>query len=259
MSIQEMCGGGYNRAVMVGGASTGDRHGHFPTTHWSVVLAAGDCAHPGSRDALSELCTLYWAPVRAFVRRRAGDAAADDLTQGFFAALLERGALSAADQDRGRFRGFLLTSVKYYLADQWDRAHAQKRGGGDQPLSLDHRTDDVPPIDPPDPSSTPDREYDRQWALTLLELVRARLDAELATHKDPTRMRRLASALTDSAEARYRDIARDLQMNESAVKVSVHRLRKRYAAILREEVLRTVSTPKAVDEELRFLLTAVSG
>jgi RNA polymerase sigma-70 factor (ECF subfamily) len=198
--------------------------------------------------------------VRAFVRRRVGnEALADDLTQGFFAALLERGALAAADRDRGRFRGFLLTSVKYYLSDHWDRERAQKRGGGKPTVPLDEHSPDAPPIDPPDTTLTPDREYDRQWALALLSLVGRRLDAELADHDDPARMRRLAAMLTDGGETRYRDVAAELGMNESAVKVSVHRLRKRYALILREEVSRTVETPEAVDEELRFLLAALSG
>jgi RNA polymerase sigma factor (sigma-70 family) len=241
---------GYNPARMVA----------FETTHWSVVLAAGDRDHPRFRDALSELCTLYWAPVRAFVRRRVGDdALADDLTQGFFTGLLERGALGAADRDRGRFRGFLLTSVKFYLSDHWDRERALKRGGGTRTLPLDERSGDTPPIDPPDPMLTPDREYDRQWALALLALVTKRLDAELGEHGDPARMRRLAMLLTDGGDTRYRDIAEELGMTESAVKVSVHRLRKRYGAILREEVLRTVAATDAVDEELRFLLDALSG
>ena len=222
------------------------------------MLAAGNSAHPQFRDALSELCRIYWSPVRAFVRRRvANDAQADDLTQGFFAALLDRGALSAADRDRGRFRGFLLTSVKYYIADQWDRDRAQKRGGGDTPISLDDTTRDQR-VDPPDGSATPDREYDRQWAMAMLDVVRQRLDGELAALDNAPRMRRLAGLLTDD-EARYRDVAAELGMTESAVKVAVHRLRKRYAVILREEVLRTVATPEAVDEELRFLLTALSA
>jgi RNA polymerase sigma-70 factor (ECF subfamily) len=231
----------------------------FETTHWSVVLAAGNRAHPRFHDALGELCSLYWAPVRAFVRRRVGDdALADDLTQGFFAGLLERDALGAADRDRGRFRGFLLTSVKFYLSDYWDRERAQKRGGGRPPLSLDARPFDTPPIDPPDPMLTPDREYDRQWALALLALVGRRLDDELGEHGDPVKMRRLAALLTDG-ETRYREVGEELGMSESAVKVSVHRLRKRYAAILREEVLRTVATPDAIDEELQFLLSALTG
>ncbi len=191
-------------------------------------------------------------------RRVASDAHADDLTQGFFAALLDRGALSAADRDRGRFRGFLLTSVRHYLADQWDHDRAQKRGGGEAPMSLDDRRDDKPAFDPMDVASTPDREYDRQWALAMLNAVRQRLDAELADRSDGLRMRRLAGLLTDD-ETRYRDVAAELGMTESAVKVSVHRLRKRYASILREEVTRTVSTPQGVDEELRFLLMAVSA
>jgi len=236
-----------------------DRARQFATTHWSVVLAAGNSAHPHFREALSELCRLYWAPVRAFVRRRvANDAQADDLTQGFFTALLDRGALAAADRDRGRFRAFLLTSVKYYLSDQWDRDRARKRGGGDTPISLADRTRDQPLFDPPDGSATPDREYDRQWALAMLDVVRKRLETEIAALANASRMRRLAGLLTDDEE-KYRDVAAELGMTESAVKVAVHRLRKRYAVILREEVLRTVATPEAVDEELRFLLAAVSA
>jgi RNA polymerase sigma-70 factor (ECF subfamily) len=232
----------------------------FATTHWSVVLAAGNRAHPCFGDALSELCALYWGPVRAFVRRRVGDESlADDLTQGFFAGLIERDALSAADQDRGRFRGFLLTSVKFYLNDHWDHERAQKRGGGTRPLSIDDRSPDAPAIDPPDPTSTPDQEYERQWAMALLALVRERLDAELSKRDDPARMRRLAAQLTHAGDTRYRDVADELGMSESAVKVAVHRLRKRYGELLREEVLRTVATPDAVDDELRFLLNAVSG
>ena len=232
----------------------------FATTHWSVVLAAGNRHHPRFGEALSELCTLYWAPVRAFVRRRVGDESlADDLTQGFFAGLIEREALAAADQDRGRFRGFLLTSVKFYLNDHWDRERALKRGGGIPPLSIDDRSTGAPPIDPPDRTSTPDQEYDRQWAMALLALVRERLDSELRERDDPARMQRLCALLTDAGETRYRDVAHELGMNESAVKVAMHRLRKRYGEILRDEVSRTVATPDAVDEELRFLLNAVSG
>lgn len=240
-------------------SGSGARAGHFATTQWSLILAAGDSAHPRFQDALGELCTRYWAPVRGFVRRRAGDdALADDLTQGFFASLLERKALAAADRDRGRFRAFLLTAVKYYLADQYDRASAKKRGGGRPDVSLDQRSADGPSLEPPDPGAAPDREYDRQWALALLDAVRARLDSELASGSEPDRMRRLAALLT-GADARYADVARELGMTESAVKVAVHRLRKRYAAILREEVARTVDSPAAVDEELRFLLDAVSA
>jgi RNA polymerase sigma-70 factor (ECF subfamily) len=183
---------------------------------------------------------------------------ADDLTQGFFTALLERDALAAADRDRGKFRAFLLTATKFYLSDQRDRENAQKRGGGAVLVSIDQRSPDEAPLDPPDPGSTPDREYDRQWALALLALVGQRLDAELAAHDDPIRMRRLARLLTEGGETRYRDVAEELGMSVSAVKVSVHRLRKRYAVILRDEVARTVATEENVDDELRFLLAALS-
>jgi RNA polymerase sigma-70 factor (ECF subfamily) len=231
----------------------------FETTHWSVVLAAGDRDHPRCRDALSELCSLYWGPVRAYVGRRVGDnALADDLTQGLFTALLERDALAAVDRDRGRFRAFLLTATKFYLSDQRDRDRAQKRGGGAVLVSIDQPSPDAPSVDPPDPASSPEREYDRQWALAVLALVGDRLDAELAAHDDPVRMRRLARLLTEGGGTRYRDVAEELGMSESAVKVSVHRLRKRYGVILRDEVSRTVATPESVDEELRFLLAALS-
>jgi RNA polymerase sigma-70 factor (ECF subfamily) len=244
---------------MVGEARSDGRGRQFATTQWSVVLAAGNPAHPRFRDALGELCSLYWGPVRAYVGRRVGDEAlADDLTQGFFTSLLERDALAAADRDRGRFRAFLLTAAKFYLSDQRDRARAQKRGGGTVLVSIDEPLCDGPPLDPPDPASTPDREYDRQWALALLALVGRRLDAELTAHDDPVRMRRLARLLTEGGETRYRDVAEELGMTESAVKVSVHRLRKRYAVILRDEVSRTVATPEGVDDELRFLLAALS-
>jgi RNA polymerase sigma-70 factor (ECF subfamily) len=131
--------------------------------------------------------------------------------------------------------------------------------GGTVLVSIDQRSPDAAPLDPPDSASTPDREYDRQWTLALLARVSQRLDDELGEHGEPARMRRLSLLLTEGGETRYRDVASELGMQETAVKVSVHRLRKRYAAILREEVRRTVATPEAVDDELRFLLNALSG
>jgi RNA polymerase sigma-70 factor (ECF subfamily) len=130
---------------MVGEARSDCRARQFATTQWSVVLAAGDPTHPRFRDALSELCSLYWGPVRAYIRRRVGDEAlADDLTQGVFTALLERDALAAADRDRGRFRAFLLTATKFHLSDRWDHERAQKRGGGQVLVSIDQRSPDAP-------------------------------------------------------------------------------------------------------------------
>ena len=230
----------------------------FATTRWSLVLSAGT-GRPESRQALEELCQLYWAPVRGFIQRRVrDDALADDLTQGFFTAFLQRGAVSSADADRGRFRSFLLTAVKYYLADERDRAGALKRGGGVAPLSLDAPDTDGRALDVEDPSSSPERDYDRQWALAFLARARARLTEQMASEREPDRMRRLASLAIDDSAA-YASVARELQMSESAVKVAVHRLRRRYAIILRDEVARIADTPEAIEDELRFLLAAVTA
>ena len=230
----------------------------FATTRWSLVLSAG-AGRPESRQALEELCQLYWAPVRGYIRHRVrDDALADDLTQGFFTAFLERGAVSSADADRGRFRSFLLTSVKYYLADERDKAAALKRGSGVAPVSLDAQDEEGRTIDVEDPGLTPEREYDRQWALAFLARARARLDEQMGAERDADRMRRLAFLATDDA-AGYAAVARELGMNESAVKVAVHRLRRRFAVILRDEVARIADTPEAIEDELRFLLAALTA
>ena len=232
-------------------------HSRFATTRWSLVLSAGT-GQPESREALSELCELYWAPVRGFIRRRVGDdTLADDLTQGFFAAFLERDAVTSANQNRGRFRSFLLTAVKYYLSDERDRARAVKRGGQVASVSLDATDDSGHRLDVEDPGATPDREFNRQWALALLDRARARLDEQVGQESEPDRMRQLARLATEEA-APYGPIARELGMTESAVKVAVHRLRRRYAVILRDEVARIVDTPEAIEDELRFLLAAVT-
>jgi RNA polymerase sigma-70 factor (ECF subfamily) len=232
---------------------------YLATTRWSLVEAAGDSADARHGDALGELCRLYWMPVRSFVRRRARDeAAADDLTQGFFATLIERGTIAAADRERGRFRAFLLTAAKFYLADQRDHAHARKRGGGMVTVSVD---DEDGPLAArlSDPGPSPEREYERQWALTLLGHVRARLAEQLARERNPERMLRLAGLITGDGAERYRQIAGEVGMSESAVKVAVHRLRRRFAALLREEVARTLTSEDDIEDEIRFLLAAVSG
>lgn len=231
----------------------------FATTQWSRVLVAGDSQDPARHDALADLCQRYWFPVYAFLRRRGTPAeAAQDLTQGFFCHVLEKGTLKAADRGRGRFRSYLLGALKFYLADEHDRASAQKRGGAVTTVSLDLEAAEARYTPEPDRQDDPDHLFVRRWALEVLEQAHARLRAHLDKTGDPERSRRLAGFLTDSENRRYREVAAELQMSESAVKVAVHRLRRRFGAVLREEVARTVADPSRVDDELRFLLAAIS-
>jgi RNA polymerase sigma factor (sigma-70 family) len=230
----------------------------FLTTQWSLVLAAGDSAVAGSREALDDLCSRYWYPIYAYARRRgAGTEDAQDQVQGFFSHLLERGTLKGADPERGRFRSFLLGAFKLYLSDERSRAAAQKRGGGATALPLDLEGAEERYRLEAEPSETPDRLFARRWALELLAHARRRLEEEGAAGRNPARARRLGVFLTDPDGAPYREVAEELGMSESAVKVAVHRLRQRYGALLREEVARTVEDPDRVDEELRYLFSVL--
>lgn len=224
----------------------------FHTTQWTLVLRAGDSADPGSQEALADLCERYWYPVYAFVRRRgAAPEDAQDLVQGFFSHLLERRTLKVADPERGRFRSFLLGSAKLYLSDERRRAAAGKRGGAAPAIDLEtaeqrYRLET-------DPEASPERLYERRWALELLAHTRARLAREVERSAHPERTR-LLGFLTEGGGPRYQELAAELGMNEGAVKVAVHRLRRRFGTLLREEVARTVGDPARVDEELRHLL-----
>ena len=232
--------------------------GRFLTTRWSMVLAAGDTRHPDSADALATLCERYWYPVYAFARRRGRDAdEAQDLVQGFFSHLLEKKTLGAAEPERGRFRSFLLGAFKFYLADQAAHAAAQKRGGGATHHSLDLDDAESRYRLETDPANDPDRVFSRHWALELLGHARRRLYAEIEASANPERSRRLAAFLTGAGGERYREVAAELGMSESAVKVAVHRLRRRFGALLREEVAQTVADEARVDEELRYLFSCL--
>jgi RNA polymerase sigma-70 factor (ECF subfamily) len=232
--------------------------GRFLTTQWSMVLAAGDSLHPESSQALGDLCERYWYPVYAFARRRGADGdEAQDLVQGFFSHLLERKALRTADPLRGRFRSFLLGAFKFYLADERARAGAQKRGGGVAVHSLDLDDAESRYRLEADDDTNPERSYERRWALEVLANAHRRLAGEAGEASHPERNRRLLAFLTDSGGGRYREVAEELGMSEAAVKVAVHRLRRRFGGILREEVARTVEDPAKVDDELRFLFAAL--
>ena len=230
----------------------------FATTHWSLVLAAGRGSRPGAGAALATLCETYWYPLYYYVRRRGCRAEeAQDLTQAFFATLLEKEYLRVADPERGRFRSFLLASLNHFLANEWRRRSARKRGGGKPAISLDAESAETRYRQEPAHNLTPERAYERRWALLLLEKALSKLRDEYAAGGKAKVFVRLSGFLGGGERAAYEKAARDLDMTEGAVKVAVHRLRKRCRAILRAEVAQTVADPADVDEELRHLMAAV--
>jgi RNA polymerase sigma-70 factor (ECF subfamily) len=234
----------------------------FATTHWSLVLAAGGRpSEPGSYAALSQLCQSYWPPVYAYVRRRvASIESAQDLTQEFFLKLLENAALAAASPERGRFRAFLLACVKNFLANQRERTHAQKRGAGRAPLSLDwHSVESRVRFEPAD-EMTAERRFERDWALTLLDRVLEKLRDEYAAAGKARQFETFKLTLTGSpAKGEYERIAAELNCSQDAARQAACRLKHRYREVLREEVAQTVAEPGEVDDEIRRLFDTFSG
>ena len=230
--------------------------GSFRTTQWSVVLRAGE-DDSESRQALESLCRTYWPPVYSYVRRRGYDHdAALDLTQGFFAQFLEKNYLRAADRQRGKFRSFLLTSVKNYLANEWDKGQAQKRGTGQAVFSLDEQnSSDRYPIEPVD-DMTPEKNFERTWALTLLEQVLSRLQAEMLAGKSDKYFEQLKTCLMgENLNDSYKSIAQTLGVTETALKTRIHRMRRRFGELLYDEVQQTLDDPAYAEDEIRYLLT----
>jgi RNA polymerase sigma-70 factor (ECF subfamily) len=228
-----------------------------------VVLGAADSAAPGAPEALEKLCRTYWRPVYAFVRRQ-GHSVEDalDLTQGFFARFLERKQVKLADPDRGRLRSFLLVSVKTFLANNWARARAEKRGGGRSFLSLDEQREAETHFlaEPADPGAPPDQAFERQWALTLLEQALSRLRDESAAtggqeHFDALKV----FVWGDQTAVSQVEIAAKLGITPNALGVSVHRLRRRFGELLRETIARTVVGENEIDVELRHLVEVISS
>jgi RNA polymerase sigma factor (sigma-70 family) len=233
----------------------------FATTHWSLVLSARDPHSPQSAEALEKLCRAYWYPLYAYARRVGQSKEnAEDLTQAFFARLLEKHYLDAAEPERGRFRSFLLIALKRFMANEWDRARAQKRGGGLTQLSLDTELAERKfSAETTAGEMSPDRLYERRWALTLLEQTMARLRAEFADAGRIAEFEKLKTFLTaDKREIPYATVAAELEMGEGALRVAVHRLRKRYRELFREEIAHTLAAGEDVDTELRHLLTVLS-
>ena len=234
----------------------------FTTTHWSVVLAAGRSASPAAgAAALEALCRAYWYPLYAFIRRKGHDAdEAKDLTQSFFARLLERDFIQHANPDRGRFRSYLLVALNRFLVDEWKRTSRQRRGGGHAPISFDAGTAEERYRHEPACPLDAEKLFERRWAMTLLEQVLARLEQEFVALGNAALFAELqVFLLGEKAETSHADIAAKLGLTEGAVKSAVYRLRRRYRDLLHEEIAQTLTTTDEVEEELRHLFAVLSG
>lgn len=232
----------------------------FATTSWTQVLAAREAPSSESRQAFEGLCSAYWYPLYAFVRRQGhGPEESRDLTQGYFAQLLEKGYLEDFDPSLGRFRVFLKASVKNYLSKERDKARAWKRGGQARIISLDSNEVEgryrYEPVD----RLTPEEIFERRWALTILERVLGRLRLELEEADHGQEFEKLKGYLTGGeSKVPYREVAAELGTTEAAVRTSVHRLRQRFGKLLRQEIAETVSSPNEVDDEMRHLLQVLA-
>lgn len=232
----------------------------FLTTQWSVVLAAAKSESAEGQEAMAKLCGNYWRPLYAYVRRRGySPADAEDLTQGFFARLLERHDVGAVSPERGRFRSYLLAAMNHFLSDVWDRARARKRGC-DRVVHLDPGASESGWAISADSRLTPEAAFDRHWAMVLLEDVHRQLKEEYAKAGKAGLFDVLRFSLTGGRDpGPYASLARELSLSEGAVKAAVHRLRRRFRALLRARVAETVSTAAEVDDELRYLRQVLSG
>jgi RNA polymerase sigma-70 factor (ECF subfamily) len=232
--------------------------GRFHTTCWSLVVAAAKLPGVSADAALAKLCQLYWYPIYAFVRRRGyAQEDAKDLTQEFFSRVLEKNYLEDADPSRGRFRSFLLAAVRHFLANEWNRQRTQKRGGGMLTIELDSQTAEgryrAEPADP----ENPEKLYERQWALALLDQVMASLREKYVLDGRLDDFEKLSPLLTGTAQLPYANLAQQWNTSEGAVKVAVHRIRKRYRALLRQKIGETVIDPADIDDEIRFLISSL--
>jgi RNA polymerase sigma-70 factor (ECF subfamily) len=240
--------------------ATSDLASRFATTRWDLVLASAETQAPGADEALGDLCRTYWRPLYAFVRRRGHSPAdAEDLVQDFFAQFLQAGAVKKADPRRGRFRTFLLSSLQNFLANEWDRATAAKRGGKfhfvpfDQ-LALEERDT----IDAPDAAS-PEMAFDLRWARAIIDTALRRLRDEAQAHGKGKVFDELKDFLTAADGTSYENAAMRLGIPLNAVKTAIHRLRGNFRAVVRREVARTVSSPGEIDEELRYLRAVLAS
>lgn len=235
------------------------RNANFAPTNWDLVVVAGQSDEALAADALGKLCHTYWYPIYAYIRRKGRNAHdAEDLTQGFFEQLLRRQSIKQVRGD-GKFRSFLLSAVEHFLAAEWNRAHRQKRGGQFSTVSLDELQAEaryqLEPLD----ECTAEKIYERRWAMTVLDAALERLREDcVAAHKESLFEQLKGILGGDGPAARYAEIGAVLNMSEVAVKVAVHRLRQRYGEHIREEVARTLTNPAELEEEIRYLLAALS-
>ena len=229
----------------------------FPTTRWNLVVAAGDPHRKDARSALVSLCESYWYPLYAYLRRR-GHAAeqAQDLTQEFFVRLLEGRYLDRADPHKGRFRSFLLSSLKFFVADEGDRQRAQKRGAGAVVLQFASGEDRYQRE--PGHDETPERIFERRWALSVLDRVVDKLRDEFVQHGRPEHFDQMKQFLLGYSDAPYATLAREMNTSEGALKVAIHRLRKRYRELFRLEIADTVADPTEIESELRYLASVLT-
>jgi RNA polymerase sigma factor (sigma-70 family) len=234
---------------------------NFTTTNWGVVLEAGRTDYGRAARALEELCVRYWYPVYAFIRRRGSDHhEAKDLAQAFFVHLLENETLKKIDRQKGKFRSFLLTAATNFLTNEWDKRQSLKRGGQHEIISLDDADAEERYRHEPATALTPENLYDRRWAFTLLSAVLADLKTEYAAANKAELFAKLESGLIEEVNpGLYAGWAAALNMSEGAVRVAVHRLRRRFGELLRGEVVRTVTTPAEVDDEIRHLFAAIAS
>ncbi len=241
-------------------SEAGGRPPVFVTTHWSVVLSARKKGSPESGAALETLCRTYWYPLYAYVRRQGHSPPdAQDLTQEFFARLLQKDYLKAAAREKGRFRTFLIVALKRFLANEWDRVRAQKRGGGQPLLSLDTELAEQRYRIEPAAEATADKVFERRWALTLLDRTMSRLREEFTGAGKASEFERLKVFLTAArGEISYAEIAAALGMSDNAARVAVHRLRRRFRELFREEIAHTVSRPEEIEEEVRYLMSVLA-
>jgi len=245
---------------MVDQTSSSAQPGAFPLTRWSLVLAARQQHSPASAEALEAVCRAYWYPLYAYVRR-CGQSPHDaqDLTQEFFCRLLEKRWLDSADRDKGRLRTFLITALKHFMAKEWRRQTAQKRGGGQDCIPMDTEFAESRYAADPVATSAADDVFDRQWALTLLERAMARLEGEFTAANRTDDFAVLKGFLVVSHAAMdYRSAAARLHISEGNARVSVHRLRKRFRELYREEISQTLPDGADLDAELRHLANALA-
>src|SRR6059036_2307547 len=230
----------------------------FPATRWTLVVAAADPNRKETRSALVSLCENYWYPLYAYLRRRGYPAdQSQDLTQQFFVRVLEGRYLDRADPAKGRFRSFILTSLKFFVADEADRQRAQKRGGG-AVLPLEFHSGEDRYQREPAHDETPERIFERRWALSVLDRVVEKLRNEFVQHGRPEHFARLKVFLLGQSDAPYAALAQEMNTSEGALKVAIHRLRKRYRELFRQEIADTVADPADVESELRFLATVLT-